>query len=295
MSKQYTKHKLSVCICAYNEQEYISRCLDSVLAQVNVDIDEILVGINSSNDSTEDIVNQYALSDRRIKVVNSPKGKANAWNALNAAARNNFRIFQDGDCLAFPERSYSQLLSSINDLDILGASIKRVVEGKSLIVKIINFPKHFVRKKAYLNGTLYLLNYEKVNQCLEKAIKSKQMPQDIINDDAFLQMVCDNVAIRDDVYVLVRVADNIAQEVKRYQRMHLGEMQLAERYPDLYDQKIVPLRKHSKIKQWQYMFKFLTIKEKILFPAFMIIKFFIFRYIHRLEHAVDQTSRLNWK
>lgn len=52
-------HKISVIIPAYNEQDYISSCIDSVLANNQNYIHEIIVVDNASNDSTADIIKSY--------------------------------------------------------------------------------------------------------------------------------------------------------------------------------------------------------------------------------------------
>ena len=159
--------KITVCVPAYNEEKYLLRCLESISMQENVEIDEILIGLNSSTDSSRELVEKYQNIDARIQIVDSLKGKANAWNALNSKARNNFRIFQDGDCVALKD-SYKQLIDGLKENDIVGASLERSVKGENLLVKIINFPKRFVRPSIVLNGNLYLLNFLKVNKCMHR-------------------------------------------------------------------------------------------------------------------------------
>lgn len=53
--------KVSVVIPAFNEEEYISTCLESFMNQ-QVKADEIIVVNNNSTDSTEDIVKQFPVT-----------------------------------------------------------------------------------------------------------------------------------------------------------------------------------------------------------------------------------------
>jgi glycosyltransferase involved in cell wall biosynthesis len=168
----HINHNISVCIPAYNEEQCILDCLKSVSAQRHVNIDEILVGINSSTDRTKEIVDNYSLVDPRVRIVDSLKGKANAWNALNSSAKYNLRIFQDGDTTSSDD-SYRILLKELGCYDIVGASILRNSRNKGIISKIINFPAKYIRPNPLLNGGLYLMNYPKMLAQMEKIINKR--------------------------------------------------------------------------------------------------------------------------
>src|SRR3990172_10388147 len=167
--------KISVCIPAFNEEKLILRCLKAVSSQTNINISEVLVGINSSTDRTKQIVEEYSIIDKRVKVVDSQKGKAHAWNALNAVAKNNLRIFQDGDSVA-PRNAYALLLEELQENDIVGASLERDVSGANILAKILYFPRRYVSALGILNGALYLMNYERVLKCMQMKLGLIQMP-----------------------------------------------------------------------------------------------------------------------
>lgn len=59
---------LSIVIPAYNIEQYIARCLDSLINQTYKNI-EIIVVDDGSKDNTSAILDEYALKDRRIKVI----------------------------------------------------------------------------------------------------------------------------------------------------------------------------------------------------------------------------------
>lgn len=291
------RDKVSVCVTAYNEEKNISRCLDFIVRQQGVDIDEILVGVNSSTDSTKNIVESYAQKDNRVRVVDSPKGKANAWNVLNKQARNNLRFFQDGDCVAASD-AYRKLLRELDDNDVIGASINRVTSGRSIIARIISFPRKYVRPYPLLNGNLYLMDYRKVSSSIEKRLNLTAMPGDNINDDVFLQMACPKVSVSEDIFVDIEVAGNIEEEINRFKRMCFGNLWLKQNFPQAYQEysdKINAYRKRfSKFYQLTYLFRAMSIFEMLLFIFVMPVKFVLFRYIHSRAKSTTSALEFNW-
>ena len=51
--------KLSIIIPAYNAENYIERCIDSILDQQYNNVIEIIVVNDGSTDSTEDIIDKF--------------------------------------------------------------------------------------------------------------------------------------------------------------------------------------------------------------------------------------------
>lgn len=71
---------LSVIIAAYNAEEYLPKCLDSVLNQTFDNI-EVLVVDDGSTDATWEIINRYSRLDTRIKPIRQDnKGPSYARN-----------------------------------------------------------------------------------------------------------------------------------------------------------------------------------------------------------------------
>ena len=59
----------SIIISAYNKEQYISRCLDSVINQSYKNIDIVVVN-DGSTDNTLNIIKDYSNKDNRINIVN---------------------------------------------------------------------------------------------------------------------------------------------------------------------------------------------------------------------------------
>lgn len=67
MYNQEFKKELSVIISAYNAEKYIKRAVDSVLDQIGIEV-EIIVINDGSKDSTSDILHQEYDGEERVKI-----------------------------------------------------------------------------------------------------------------------------------------------------------------------------------------------------------------------------------
>lgn len=94
---------VSVIIPAYNIEDYIGRCLDSIISQTYKNL-EIIVVDDGSRDYTGGILDNYAKKDRRIKVIHKENGGvSSARNKGIEAAEGDYIGFIDGDDLIEPE------------------------------------------------------------------------------------------------------------------------------------------------------------------------------------------------
>lgn len=79
-----TAPTVSVIVPARNEEAWIGRCLESILAQTYGDF-EVLVGDGESTDSTRAIVRGYAERDPRVRLLDNPGHTTSA--SLNVCLR----------------------------------------------------------------------------------------------------------------------------------------------------------------------------------------------------------------
>lgn len=88
---------ISVIVPVYNVEEYICRCIDSLLAQTYPHIEVILVN-DGSTDNSGKICDEYAAKDSRIKVVHQPNGGVSAARQTGIdAATGEYTIHADPD------------------------------------------------------------------------------------------------------------------------------------------------------------------------------------------------------
>lgn len=89
--------KVSIVIPVYNVEQYIDRCIQSVLNQTLQDFEIILVD-DESPDNCPEICDQYANSDSRIKVVHKANaGLGMACNSGIEVASGRYIAFLDSD------------------------------------------------------------------------------------------------------------------------------------------------------------------------------------------------------
>ena len=65
---QENNPKVSIIVAVYNIENYISRCVDSILAQTYSDLQVILVDDGSTDDSGT-TCDEYAKKDSRIETI----------------------------------------------------------------------------------------------------------------------------------------------------------------------------------------------------------------------------------
>lgn len=69
-------YTVSIIIPAYNVENYISRCLESVINQTYTNLDIVVVN-DGCTDKTRDIIKFYADKDKRIKLIDIPNSGVN--------------------------------------------------------------------------------------------------------------------------------------------------------------------------------------------------------------------------
>ncbi|MGE2643799.1 glycosyltransferase family 2 protein, partial [Escherichia coli] len=71
------KPKISIVVAAYNVEDYIEKCLESLIAQSIKEI-EILVINDGSSDNTVNIANRFTNFDKRVRVISQENGGLSA-------------------------------------------------------------------------------------------------------------------------------------------------------------------------------------------------------------------------
>jgi glycosyltransferase involved in cell wall biosynthesis len=118
--------KVSVVIPVYNVEEYIPRCLDSLINQTLQDIEIICVNDGSTDNSLK-VLEEYAAKDQRIKVLNQENvGVSQARNNGLKVVTGEFIGFCDPDdyvSLDYYEKLYNAVTT--NGCDIAASGITK--------------------------------------------------------------------------------------------------------------------------------------------------------------------------
>ena len=124
---------VSIIVTAYNIEDYIDECLDSVAAQTLSDI-EVLVVDDGSSDATPQRIVEFCESDPRFIPVlleeNSPGGVATAANAGLDRATATWVGFVDGDDYVEPTM-FERLVGAAQkcDSDLAMCEYQEVIDG----------------------------------------------------------------------------------------------------------------------------------------------------------------------
>lgn len=120
----HNKKRLIILPC-FNEEDNIYKCLESIKSQTFQDW-EVIISDDASTDRTVDIVNEFALQDKRVKL------EINAVNSGLAASLNkgislancdlNGRVDADDICLSRRFELQVQFMDENPDIDVLGTA-----------------------------------------------------------------------------------------------------------------------------------------------------------------------------
>lgn len=102
---------ITVVVPAYNNGEYLPRCLDSLLAQSHREL-EIIVVNDGSKDNTKEVLDDYAARYDRVKAIHKENGGVTSARLAGAAqATGEWIGFVDGDD-AVDADMYARLLAN---------------------------------------------------------------------------------------------------------------------------------------------------------------------------------------
>ena len=125
---------ISVIVPIYNVEQYLSRCIDSIINQTYSNIELILVD-DGSPDNCGQICDLYAKKDNRIKVVHKKNGgRSDARNAGLSVATGDLIMYIDSDDWidsTMFEDMYNCMIE--HDSDIVSTGVKWVEEDGTIL------------------------------------------------------------------------------------------------------------------------------------------------------------------
>ena len=137
---------VSVVVPVYNVEKYISRCIESILAQTYEHLELILVN-DGSADQSGAICDKYAAKDNRITVIHQANaGVSNARNAGIDRAKGNYLFFVDSD--DWIEPNHLECLLPVGEEECVYGGRKFFVNGRFVEERAV--PACVVQKDEWL-------------------------------------------------------------------------------------------------------------------------------------------------
>lgn len=105
----------SIIIPVYKVENYLSKCIESVLSQNFEDYEAILVD-DGSPDNCPALCDEYAKKDNRIKVIHKQNGGlSDARNAGIAASNGKYVLFLDSDDYLYSDTVLTEIATSLKN------------------------------------------------------------------------------------------------------------------------------------------------------------------------------------
>lgn len=147
--------KVSIIVPVYNVENYIDRCLNSLINQTLKDIEIILVD-DKSEDSSPLICDNYAKKDKRIKVIHKSQNEGLGF------ARNSGIEIANGEYIAFLDSDdyvdidfYENLYNNNEGADIVYGASKDEYNGVTKSVGKCQLEKRVYENEEIIPNILY--------------------------------------------------------------------------------------------------------------------------------------------
>lgn len=175
---------ISIIVPVYNSEEFLEKCITSIMDQTYKDLEIILIN-DCSTDNSFGLCKEFSKKDIRIKVLNNEKNEGQAYSYLKALkiSKGEFIGFVDSDDWideTMFEKLYKALRESEADMAICGCykvyPSRRIKEPenvekitKKLFTKedLKNEWNHLYKKPTYIND---LFKMYRCNKLIKKEI-----------------------------------------------------------------------------------------------------------------------------
>lgn len=133
--------KISVVIPVYKAEKFIGRCLDSLIAQSFTDWEAVCVD-DGSPDHSGEILDRYAASDSRIRVIhNENGGVSKARNCALEAITGDYVLFVDADDFLHPQTmEITSTRAEADGSDIVAFTYDRLYHTRLTIRQALHLP-----------------------------------------------------------------------------------------------------------------------------------------------------------
>jgi cellulose synthase/poly-beta-1,6-N-acetylglucosamine synthase-like glycosyltransferase len=182
-------NRVTVGICAYNEESNIAKLLENVLCEQDLSGDcEVIVVCSGCTDNTLEQVREWAAKDPRVKPYFEAErsGKASAVNYIFAHAVGDVIIFVSADTLPY-KMSFPKLMSKLKipNVGIVSGNPVPVNSTRSLVGRVVHLMWRFHGHVFAELNDAGLARHATEVFCIRKGIV-KKIPAETVNDDAYI-------------------------------------------------------------------------------------------------------------
>ena len=182
---------ISVIVPVYNVENYLEKCVDSIIAQTYKNIEVILVD-DGSTDKSATICDKYSQIYERIKVIHKVNGGlSSARNAGLEVCSGDFVGFVDSDDWIFPTM-YEDLLSISGNNSTVATIGVNYVLSDDRVIRSRRYENSVITKEQFLHNIL--CRQEGCSVC------SRLFPRDMIKDKRF-----DENKLNEDVLFIISI------------------------------------------------------------------------------------------
>lgn len=160
-----TTSLISCVLCFYNEEAFLEKTVRSLLAQIGVNF-EILLIDNASDDASVEIARKLATSDYgvRIRLLSEPrKGKINALQVGCAAADGAIVATIDADTI-YPTDYLMKAQAMLSDRGAVAALAFPMYEGRSALPAWMRLQSLAMPRKCHTGGFGQVFQREALEQ-----------------------------------------------------------------------------------------------------------------------------------
>lgn len=238
--------KISVIVPVYRVEQYLCKCIDSILEQSFCDFELILVD-DGSPDNCPQMCDEYARKDARVKVIHKKNGGlSSARNAALDIAQGEYITFVDSDDYIFEpmlQRVYETAIT--HDADIVSCNTYRSdVSESNLFYKEFSLQNKCESIKEYV---VYKMHCGPCSKLYKRYIfETIRYPELSAYEDTYIWLdilnLTDKVAHIPDRLYFYNIREG-SITTSRFSRKNLAILEASRHiqdfvlthYPDLYD------------------------------------------------------------
>ena len=296
-------YKVSVIVAAYNIEDYIVKCLESIANQTYKNL-EVIVVDDGSNDNTGKLADEFAENDNRFIVIHKENGGvSSARNKGIDVASGDFIGFVDGDDTIEVDM-YEMLVNNAikYDADISHCGYKVIESNKETLFYDTKQIIIQDRKKGLVDlfeGTI--IEPSLCNKIFKRSlVKEVRLDESIkINEDLYFNVVLfdkSNKSVFEDkpkYYYMKRQNSATTSSINNVRRI-TDPLKVYEMIVDFYkkDAEILPYAKKMQIGRNINIYNLLTFEKKTEFKK---LKKEIRKYIKLNKSEIENSNIITRK